>query len=479
MGRQVTHVETVTTTNIVTTDTSTPFTVARAKTVSVQSVVDVNTPAAKTFVAGTSEVQTLTYDTKANTVNGDYLVLEDTTGTKWAVALVKPVAEVQTLTVPNGTGAAADGDYCILTDGVGGNWGFAFDTTGGNLVPPTGAAYVALAAGRKTTVDISAAANSTAVADAIRTALNLLSGFSAKVTLSGTSTVIATMVDKAPCTNPVVIGFDGVAAATAFSGAETTAGVASQTPTGAAWTAVGASNKGLADISADTTAAQVAARAETAWNALTGFSAVITSDDTAADGTMTMTQVVRNPATNPVSKTYNDSGAGSATGVQTTAGVASTVDVSANTITAASHGYTTGLKCQTSSTGTLPAGITTATDYFVISVDANTIKLATSLANAQAGTAIDLTDQGTNAATHTVTPTSLAGASLTLQKSNDYSPVTGSGTWDAVEAATSITADGDVWISDTDPEYLWARLSYTLTAGRLSASAAIVVKADD
>ena len=41
------------------------------------------------------------------------------------------------------------------------------------------------------------------------------------------------------------------------------------------------------------------------------------------------------------------------------------------------------------------------TVYYVIKVDANTIKLATNSANATAGTAIDLTGTGNNAQTLT------------------------------------------------------------------------------
>lgn len=50
--------------------------------------------------------------------------------------------------------------------------------------------------------------------------------------------------------------------------------------------------------------------------------------------------------------------------------------------------------------GTLPAGLATATDYYVIKVSDLTCKLATSYANAVAGTAIDITDAGTG--THTI-----------------------------------------------------------------------------
>lgn len=51
-------------------------------------------------------------------------------------------------------------------------------------------------------------------------------------------------------------------------------------------------------------------------------------------------------------------------------------------------------------TGTLPAGLATSTIYFIIKVSANTFKLATTIANAEAGTAINITDAGTG--THTV-----------------------------------------------------------------------------
>ena len=52
-------------------------------------------------------------------------------------------------------------------------------------------------------------------------------------------------------------------------------------------------------------------------------------------------------------------------------------------------------------TGTLPAGLALATDYYVIRITATTIKLASSWADALAGTAIDVTDAG--AGVHTLT----------------------------------------------------------------------------
>ncbi len=61
----------------------------------------------------------------------------------------------------------------------------------------------------------------------------------------------------------------------------------------------------------------------------------------------------------------------------------------------------TGTRVRLTTTTTLPAGLATATDYYVIKVSDTTFSLATSYANAVAGTAINITDAGTG--THTVT----------------------------------------------------------------------------
>lgn len=60
----------------------------------------------------------------------------------------------------------------------------------------------------------------------------------------------------------------------------------------------------------------------------------------------------------------------------------------------------TGTRVRLTTTTTLPAGLATATDYYVIKVTDSTFKLATSYANAIAGTAINITDAGTG--THTM-----------------------------------------------------------------------------
>jgi hypothetical protein len=64
---------------------------------------------------------------------------------------------------------------------------------------------------------------------------------------------------------------------------------------------------------------------------------------------------------------------------------------------ASAHGLTTGDGPfrATNTGGGLPAGIGAGTDYWAIVMDADEVKLATSYANALAGTAVDVTTAGT------------------------------------------------------------------------------------
>lgn len=96
-------------------------------------------------------------------------------------------------------------------------------------------------------------------------------------------------------------------------------------PTGAIWDAIPAARKAQADISGDTTAAQVAATFEATFDAITGFTAVITSDDTAADGTMTMTQIKGGVVDDVVVKNADDSGVGSISAANSTPGASTLV----------------------------------------------------------------------------------------------------------------------------------------------------------
>ncbi len=78
-----------------------------------------------------------------------------------------------------------------------------------------------------------------------------------------------------------------------------------------------------------------------------------------------------------------------------------TADNTTEIFTAATHGLTTGDgPFQVSNAGgALPTGLAAATDYWVIVIDANTFKLATSLANAIAGTNLAISTNGTGTQT--------------------------------------------------------------------------------
>lgn len=74
--------------------------------------------------------------------------------------------------------------------------------------------------------------------------------------------------------------------------------------------------------------------------------------------------------------------------------------------TKAAHGWETGDgPFQASSDDTLPAGLSADTDYYIVKLTDDTFKLATSYANAIAGTptVVDITDTGTGA--HTISAT--------------------------------------------------------------------------
>jgi len=91
-------------------------------------------------------------------------------------------------------------------------------------------------------------------------------------------------------------------------------------------------------------------------------------------------------------------------------GTGSRTLINSNTFTASSssgllltytNDFTTFTKVRFTTTGTLPTGLSLATDYWLVRVSATTARVATSLANAIAGTVIAFTDAGTG--THTLT----------------------------------------------------------------------------
>lgn len=75
--------------------------------------------------------------------------------------------------------------------------------------------------------------------------------------------------------------------------------------------------------------------------------------------------------------------------------VAFTADASTNVITAAGHGRVNGDKLRVSSAGTLPGGLSSSTDYYVIEMSGSTFKLS----ETSGGGAVDITSAGSGAHT--------------------------------------------------------------------------------
>lgn len=242
-------------------------------------------------------------------------------------------------------------------------------------------------------------------------------------------------------------------------------------PTGAVWVSIPAARKVFVDISGATDAESVAALFETALNGLTDVPFV--ADDSGGSGDLAVTVTLRGVCDAPEVHNEDDSGAGSIVAAVTNAGVNSEVDIEENTFTIPGNTFPTGTVFRVTATGTLPAPLLVATDYFVIVVNSNTIQLATSRANALAGTAINITTQGSDGNVTTLTATALSGASITFQCSNNAE------NWVDIQTATSITVDGSVMLSVANVAYRYFRAVKALTAGIVDLQALTLVIGDD
>lgn len=391
-------------------------------------------------------------------------------------------------------GPCTDPTPHTFDDGGAGSISNANVTEGVALQVPTGAIYVAVDAARKTLVDITAIANDEDIAAAVETALNLLSGFSTAFTTNDTAadgTMIVTCDAYGPCTDPVPKSFDD-AGAGSIANANVTNGVLPVTPTAATWVAVNAARKVELDLlanaagGASATAAQVMAAVEVAIDALTGFTAAITTDDSAANGTMLLTQTAEGTTVNPTVSNATGLGAGALLASVSTAGVTTEVNLADNEVTIAAHGMETGLEISAlTTTGTLPGGITTATPYFIINTGTNTVQFAASYADALAGTEIDLTTDGTGV--HTLVTTAVLEGAFKLQASNNcYDGNVNMGIrsdahWTDI-ASSTVTLNGgndSVMWNVADVYYEAVRVVWTHTDGQGLASFYFIGKRND
>ena len=116
------------------------------------------------------------------------------------------------------------------------------------------------------------------------------------------------------------------------------------------------------------------------------------------------------------------------------------VTPASDTIAESAHGFQTGDRIQLTTSGVLPAGLSLATDYYVIRVDANTIKLALSQYNAEWNVPVDIT-AAAGGGTHTLTGFEVEARALDVWIANPSIAITDGG--------GSITVDGTVAISGT------------------------------
>lgn len=139
---------------------------------------------------------------------------------------------------------------------------------------------------------------------------------------------------------------------------------------------------------------------------------------------------------------------------------AAIVSADDDTIKSTAHGYVTGLKVAATTAGTLPTGLS-ATNYWVVKVDADYFKLASSLANAEAGTVVNITAVGVG--NSTFTPATSSGNVCKLQEGNDgtnFTDVSGA----TVTIAT--TSGNAIWQYTGSCRYL--NVLYTPSAGQIN-----------
>lgn len=209
-----------------------------------------------------------------------------------------------------------------------------------------------------------------------------------------------------------------------------------------------------AETSSDTTAGNIAA----AINADSTLSEIVTATNTTTTGVVTVTSLLSGVNAYPVDVCdWTDLTPDYSAFVS---GVASDIDVAADSITEEDHGFSVGLPVLYAEvSGTSPTGLTDATTYYAIPLTENTFQLADVSTNAVAGTEIDITAV-TGSGSFTITPIafSAGSAGFKWQGSND-----GTNFVDIDITSVTYSADGnDLW-NYADYAYKYIRFNYTGT----------------
>lgn len=142
----------------------------------------------------------------------------------------------------------------------------------------------------------------------------------------------------------------------------------------------------------------------------------------------------------------------------------SDVNTGSDVITISTHGYVNGIKGQLTSSGTLPAGLSLATDYFIIKTGTNTLKLAVSYQDSISGIAVDITS-AMGGGTHTFTPSSATSITvpLTLVNMNVYNNkliISLSGLGNTPKIYDPLIDDEWIDLPGTPPDFSIAREHY-------------------
>lgn len=135
--------------------------------------------------------------------------------------------------------------------------------------------------------------------------------------------------------------------------------------------------------------------------------------------------------------------------------------------TGTANGLATGELVTLTTDGTLPTGVGTGTNYYVIE-NGTSVEFATSYAHAIAGTAIALS--GTNTNEGTMTPT--AGTYSMLVKAQN-----GSSNWFQLGSNT-VTGGTSLTYTAVDPVYASLQLQFVVSAGNLAVNVSTCTKTD-
>ncbi len=226
-----------------------------------------------------------------------------------------------------------------------------------------------------------------------------------------------------------------------------------------------------AATSSDTTAANIV----TAINGNSSLSAIVLASTGSAQGKGFLQVVSLATGLNAYPLTTSNTTKLSPSFYQFAGGVAPDFSIATDVFTKAAHGLSTGMSVvfSTGSNKTV-GGLTHGTTYYAIPINANTFKLASSAANAIAGTAIDLTSVQ-DGATHALTPSifSVGSAGFDWRGSNDGSTFYALPIGTALSSVTYSTPNGQLF-TFTDYAYKYLQLSFTgPTRGGITVTATI------